>query len=76
MLRDHLIGRRLSIVVKPNARKTEVIEEGDVVRIAVAAPPEDNKANIELLKFLKRELGPVRLVSGAKSKRKIIEIIP
>ena len=74
MLRDHLIGRRLSLIVKPNAHKTEIVQESPL-KIAIAAPPENDKANIELLKFLKRHLGPVRLVSGATSRKKIVELI-
>ena len=75
MLRDRLVGRRLAVVVKPSAHRTEVLSEEPVVRIAVAAPPEDNRANVELLKFLRKELGPCRLVSGATSKRKVVEFL-
>ena len=38
--------------------------------------PEDNKANIEVIKFLSKSLKKkVKIVSGLKSKEKMIEII-
>jgi len=64
----------LSVRVKPRAKTTRVskIEEG-VAFIDVAAPPEDNKANVELLKFLRRQTGrSCRVISGQTSKRKVI----
>ena len=69
---------RLRVAVKPNAKASEILEwnkaEG-TLRVAVAAPPEKNKANIELIKFLRKALGKrVRLVAGQTSKNKIIEL--
>ena len=66
----------LNIKVKPNAPETKIISQvGDDLVIAVAAPAEDNKANVELVKFLRRKFGAdVRIVRGAASKRKIISI--
>lgn len=44
--------------------------------VAVAAPPEDNKANLALIKFLSKKLKKqVRIVSGFGSKTKILEIL-
>ncbi len=44
--------------------------------VAIAAPPEDNKANLELVKFLSRKLKKqVRIASGFGSKTKILEIL-
>lgn len=66
---------RIAIVVKPNARKTEILgKRGEATLIAVAAPAEDNRANLELLKFLRRKWGPCEIVSGLTSKRKTILI--
>jgi hypothetical protein len=69
---------RLQVKVKPNARETKVLsEEGNVMTIAVAAPPEDNKANIELIKFLSRKLKKqVRIVSGFGNRSKTLEVLP
>lgn len=75
-LSDYVKSSRLAIIAKPNARKTEVLGYDEVrgaVRIAIAAPPDDNKANKELLRFLKKELGKEgTLVSGATGRKKIV----
>ena len=66
---------RINVRVKPNAKKSEILEEGDTLKIAVKAPAQDNKANLELIKFLSRKTGKkVRLVSGATSKNKVVEL--
>ena len=65
---------RVQVVVKPNSKKTEILELSPL-KVAIAAPPKDNKANIELIKFLtKHYKRPVRIVMGLTSKRKLIEI--
>lgn len=67
---------RLQVKVKPDARKTEIIsQEGSRMVVAVAAPPEKGKANLELAKFLSKKLKKqVRIVSGFGNSSKIIEI--
>ena len=68
--------KRFKVIVKPNAKKTEILsEENNTLKIAVAAPPEKNKANIELIKFLSKKFGPVKIVSGLSSKTKVFEHI-
>lgn len=65
---------RLLIHVKPNARQTAILSENPLT-IAVAAPPEKNKANKELLKFLKRQYKrKARIVKGLTSTTKLIEL--
>ncbi len=67
---------RLQVKVRPNARKTAILEQtaGTLV-VSIAAPSEDNKANLELIKFLSKKLKKqVRIVSGFGSKTKILEI--
>ena len=70
---------RLTVKVTPNASKTEIAgREGGVLRIRLAAPPVDGKANEELMEFLADEYdvpkSSIRVVSGATSKTKIIEL--
>lgn len=71
----------LSVKVRPGAAKSEVVREmGDgVLKINIAAPPVGGKANIELAKFMVKELGVrrdcVRIISGAGSRAKLIKII-
>jgi uncharacterized protein YggU (UPF0235/DUF167 family) len=46
------------------------------LHIAVAAVPDKDKANIALLKFLKKETGmKCELISGAKSREKTVRFL-
>lgn len=64
-----------TIIVKTNKPETKITkEENNVIYLDVHSPPRDNKANIEILKFLKKHLGfPVKIIKGFKSKEKIID---
>ncbi len=74
----------LRVRATPNARKSEVIgwEEdplaGRVLRVRVAAPPADGKANAELRDFLAKTLdlpkSKVRLKKGDASRFKTLDI--
>jgi uncharacterized protein YggU (UPF0235/DUF167 family) len=65
----------IDVVVKPGSRKFEARLEGGLLHVVLTERAEKNKANIELLKELSKLLGcPVRLISGATSKRKKLEI--
>ncbi len=66
----------LKITVKPNSPETKIISEnGAELVIAVHAPAEKNKANLELIKFLKKRFGvDVRIMRGAASRKKIVQI--
>ena len=69
---------KFKVIVKPNSKESKIIEfnkDSNTYRIQIKAKPEDNKANIELIKFLSKELKKkVRIASGFKSKEKIVEI--
>ena len=66
----------ITIKVKPNAPKTKVISQSEnEFTIAIAAPPEQNKANIELIKFLSKHFrAEIKILRGLKSKTKIVKI--
>ena len=68
----------MKVIVKPNAPKTEIIgwdENREALRIAVAAVPDKDKANKELLRFLSKKTGKkVKLMKGAKSREKLLKI--
>ncbi len=78
-INSYVIHNKLHVVVKPNAKKTEILSADrvtKVVKIAVAAPADKDKANKELLKFISRLLGrKVAFASGLRSKEKILQII-
>jgi uncharacterized protein len=70
---------RLLLKIVPNAKRSEVVGmHGDAVKIKVKSPATDGKANAALLEFLADELGlpsrAVRIVSGEKSRDKLVEI--
>ena len=69
----------LTLHIQPGAKKTEVAgEHGDALKIRLAAPPVDGKANAALLAFIAGRLGvpksAVTLKSGQTSRRKVVEI--
>lgn len=69
----------LNVRVQPNARRTEIAGvHGNHLKIRVAAPPVDDKANGLLLDFLKKTLelpgGQVMIRRGNRGRTKIIDI--
>lgn len=72
-------GVTLTLHIQPGARKTEIAgEHGDALKIRLAAPPVDGKANAALIDFIAERLGIARslvsLKSGQTSRRKVIEV--
>jgi uncharacterized protein len=70
----------LTLHIQPGAKKTEVAGvHGDALKIRLAAPPVDGKANAALIAFVADRLGlaksAVSLKSGQTSRRKVIEVI-
>ena len=67
----------LKLEVKPNSGKTEILrEEGNEIVLAVKSKPENNKANLEVIKFFSKMFKTkVKIVRGLKSKNKIIDRI-
>lgn len=69
----------LTLHIQPGAKKTEVAgEHGDALKIRLAAPPVDGKANAALIAFVADRLGvaksAVTLKSGQTSRRKVLEV--
>lgn len=69
----------LNVHVQPNARVSAFAGlHGDALKIRIAAPAVDDKANAALIDFLHRFLGlPSSLISirhGARGRRKVVEI--
>jgi uncharacterized protein (TIGR00251 family) len=68
-----------SVIAKPNSSRNEILgydPERKAYKVAVAAPAQDGKANLELVKFLSRELKKkVAIKSGFTGKNKIIEVL-
>ena len=69
----------LSLHVQPGAKKTEIAGlHGESLKIRLAAPPVDGKANECLIAFLAKRLGiakrNIELVSGATSRAKRVRV--
>ena len=72
-------GVRFAIHVQPRASRTEISGvHGEAIRIRLQAPPVDDAANESLVEFLSERFAVpargVRIVSGARSRAKIVEI--
>jgi len=70
---------RIAVYVQPRASKSAVAGLHDgYIKIRLAAPPVDGAANQALIEFVAARLGiaksRVKLVSGASSRRKTLEI--
>ncbi len=70
---------RISVTVKANSRIEEIIKDNDAYLIKVKEPPREGKANsavVKLLaKYFKVSQSSVKIVSGAGSRNKIIDIV-
>lgn len=69
----------LTLHVQPGARNDAPAgRHGDALKLRIAAPAVDNRANDALLEFLRRELAlpraSLRIVQGASARRKLVEI--
>ncbi len=69
----------LTLHIQPNARTTAVAGmHGDALKIRIAAPAVDDKANAALLDFLRRwfklSAANIKIRHGARGRRKIVEI--
>nr|Q478W6.1 RecName: Full=UPF0235 protein Daro_3887 [Dechloromonas aromatica RCB] len=70
----------LTLHIQPGAKKSEFAGlHGDALKIRLAAPPVDGKANEALIRFIADALGlaksAVHLKSGQTSRRKVLEIL-
>lgn len=76
---DPARGLLLVLHIQPGASRTEVAgEHGDALKVRLAAPPVDGKANACLIEFLAERLAlprsAVSLASGASSRRKTVRV--
>lgn len=76
---------KLALKVTPGARKNEILgweddypQVGRVLKVKIAAPPVEGKANKEIVHFLAKALGipktAVEVVHGTSGRIKLVEI--
>jgi uncharacterized protein (TIGR00251 family) len=75
--RQSASGVLLDLYVQPGASRSRLVGwHGDRLKVAVAAPPEQGKANAEVLRLLAQELArplrQVQLQSGETSRQKVV----
>jgi uncharacterized protein len=75
IVQDTKDGAILTVHIQPRASTTEYVGiHGDAIKIRVAAPPVDDAANDQLIRFLARQLSiptaSVRIHSGANGRHK------
>ncbi len=69
----------VNIKVKPQSRKQEIVKVNcNEYIVSLKSAPEDNKANMELLKLLKKyfkvEVQDIKIIKGKASKNKLVKI--
>ena len=75
-LNNYIEGGKLKIKVIPHSGRSELKEEEGKLKLYLKAAPEKGKANIELIKFFKKEYKlSVRIKSGESSREKVLEVI-
>lgn len=66
---------KINVKAHPNSGKQKIARDGKSYNIYLKSSPENNKANIELIKLLKKHFNKeVRIKSGFTSRKKIIEV--
>lgn len=74
---SYIKDNSLKIIVKPNSKKNEIIgydSQKQALKLAIKAPPENNKANIEVIKFFNRlTKKQVKIIKGLTSKEKLLK---
>ena len=76
MLKQTPDGIIINIKISPNAKKNEIINEGEISKIKITAQPIDGKANKALIEFLSKNFKipktSIKILKGETSKEKTI----
>ena len=70
---------KVKVIVKTNAKVSEILgfdKEKNAYKVNIKSQPIEGKANKEIIKlFHKKFKKSIRIISGLKSKEKVLEII-
>ncbi|MEM4336567.1 MAG: DUF167 domain-containing protein [Candidatus Woesearchaeota archaeon] len=74
---DILNQKNISIIVKASSKENAILGvEDNSLKVSIAAPANKDKANKEVIRFFSKLLNKkVRIKSGLKSRKKIIEVV-
>lgn len=76
LIQKHIQNNQFHLKVIPNSSRNELTEENGILKLHLQAVPDKNKANLELVRFFKKEFGlRVEIVHGMKSREKIILVL-
>lgn len=69
-------GIVVNIKISPNAKKNEIIKDGDIIKVKITAQPVDGKANKALVEYLSKTFKVpktlIKILKGETSKDKTI----
>ena len=66
---------KIKVKVKTTSGQQEVEKVGEEYVVKLKSPPENNKANLELVKVLKKYFKKeIKIKSGFTSRKKIVEV--
>lgn len=71
-----MITKTIEVIIKTNSPKNQISQISEnKFKLEIKAKPENNKANIEIEKFLSKHFKTqAKIISGFKSKKKLIKI--
>ncbi len=76
MIKQTDSGVVVSLRISPNAKKNEIVKDGDIVKVKITAQPIDGKANKSLVEFLSKNFKipktSIKILKGETSKDKTI----
>lgn len=70
---------KVKVKVKPNSKTEELSQAGDTFVVKIKEPPKEGRANQAVIKLLAKHFGvsqgQVRILSGLRSRNKIVEVV-
>ena len=76
MIRKTSEGIIVNLRISPNAKKNEIIKDGDIIKVKITALPIDGKANKALVEFFAKNFKipktSIEILKGETSKEKTI----
>ena len=74
-LPKHINNGFIKIRAVPNAKENKLVEDNGL-RLYLHSPPEKDKANLEIIKFFKKEFNlKVKIESGLRSREKVLRVL-
>ena len=76
MIRKTNEGILVNLRISPNAKKNDIIKDGDIIKVKITALPIDGKANKALVEFFAKNFKipktSIEILKGETSKEKTI----